>query len=174
MKRDFDECFEFILKAEGGYVLHEVEGDPGGMTFAGISRKSWPKWEGWHLLEGGVAPHDNSLAEMVSEFYRVNFWEKIQADKIDSMSMQLELFDFAVNAGVKTAVRTLQKMLRVPEDGVIGPVTLRATNKGTAGFLAMRYAVERIRYYSRLVDKNPALGKFFRGWVNRVLNLLAW
>ena len=34
----FEPAFELMIKDEGGYVLHDVEGDTGGMTYAGIAR----------------------------------------------------------------------------------------------------------------------------------------
>ncbi len=34
----FEPAFELMIRDEGGYVLHEVPGDTGGMTYAGIAR----------------------------------------------------------------------------------------------------------------------------------------
>lgn len=39
---DFNPAFEAMIKDEGGYVLHNVEGDRGGMTYAGIARNMNP------------------------------------------------------------------------------------------------------------------------------------
>ena len=39
------------MKDEGGYVLHEVPGDTGGMTYAGIARNKNPQWNGWALVD---------------------------------------------------------------------------------------------------------------------------
>ena len=36
---DFEKAFNKTMMNEGGFMLHDVEGDRGGMTFAGISRK---------------------------------------------------------------------------------------------------------------------------------------
>lgn len=36
------------------------------------------------------------------------------------------VFDFGVNSGPVRAVKTLQKVLRVPQDGWIGPQTIQA------------------------------------------------
>ncbi len=43
---DFIPCFEQTLTLEGGYKLHTVKGDRGGMTYAGISRVHHPNWPG--------------------------------------------------------------------------------------------------------------------------------
>ncbi|MCX8017479.1 MAG: hypothetical protein N2690_06240, partial [Rhodocyclaceae bacterium] len=97
---DFLYAFERMIRNEGGYVLHKVPYDRGGMTYAGISRRNWPDWSGWRDIDAGRDPE----AETVRDFYRVNFWTPIQGDAIRSQSIAQTLFDFAVNAGVKTAV----------------------------------------------------------------------
>jgi len=35
---NFEPCFEKVIKLEGGYKLHNVKGDKGGITYAGIAR----------------------------------------------------------------------------------------------------------------------------------------
>nr|VFJ68710.1 MAG: Glycosyl hydrolase 108 [Candidatus Kentron sp. DK] len=42
---DFGQAFEKTMRNEGGFQLHTVRGDPGGMTYAGISRRHHPDWE---------------------------------------------------------------------------------------------------------------------------------
>ena len=38
-----------IYKSEGGYA--NMEGDSGGETYKGISRKWFPKWEGLKIID---------------------------------------------------------------------------------------------------------------------------
>ena len=47
----FEPAFEQMIRDEGGYVLHEVPGDTGGMTYAGIARNKNPQWNGWALVD---------------------------------------------------------------------------------------------------------------------------
>lgn len=171
----FKETFEETLKLEGGYVLHHVEGDPGGMTYAGISRKAWPDWEGWKLIDSGYSDSYEGLKNLVADFYHVNFWCKIRGDEINSVSLSSTFFDHAVNAGVSEATKIMQKLVDVRADGIVGPETLKAINectrnRGSLGVSA-RYGYERLRFYSSLVEEKPALAKFFRGWVNRVISV---
>lgn len=34
----------------------------------------------------------------------------------------------------------------------------------------LRFKLERIRYYTNIVDRKPNQIKFYKGWINRVLN----
>jgi len=61
------------MQDEGGYVLHEVPGDTGGMTYAGIARNKNPQWPGWALVD--KKEFGGSLTPMVREFYRTEFWD---------------------------------------------------------------------------------------------------
>ncbi|MDE2704033.1 MAG: hypothetical protein OXI35_03130 [Gemmatimonadota bacterium] len=40
-------AFERTMRLEGGYLLHEVEGDAGGLTYAGIAKNRWPDLALW-------------------------------------------------------------------------------------------------------------------------------
>ena len=77
---DFATAFDRMIEDEGGYVLHEVPGDRGGMTYAGIARKMNPNWEGWQHIDYTEIPP----TQMVRDFYKVNFWDKIRGDEIES------------------------------------------------------------------------------------------
>lgn len=46
---DFLQAYESMIRNEGGYTLHTVAGDRGGMTYAGIARNFHPNWPGWAL-----------------------------------------------------------------------------------------------------------------------------
>ncbi|MCP4746894.1 MAG: N-acetylmuramidase, partial [Desulfobacteraceae bacterium] len=101
---NFDNAFEEMIKNEGGYKLHRVSGDRGGLTYAGISRKYHPNWPGWSYIDNGEI--DNAdLTGQVKQFYRRQFWEKIKGDEIREQTIVFSLFDFAANAGCRTAIK---------------------------------------------------------------------
>lgn len=77
----FDLAFNKTLTLEGGYAIHTVDGDHGGMTFAGISRNNWPGWPGWQLVDAGETSGQRVDA-MVKTFFKINFWDKIHGDQI--------------------------------------------------------------------------------------------
>lgn len=39
----------------------------------------------------------------------------------------------------------------------------------SADYFVAKYKLERIRYYTKLVDKNSSQLKFYKGWIKRVL-----
>ncbi len=45
----FAEALKHTLEFEGGYANDPA--DRGGETFRGISRKNWPRWSGWDLID---------------------------------------------------------------------------------------------------------------------------
>ena len=61
---DFLQAFESMIRNEGGYKLHSVEGDRGGMTYAGIARNFHPNWPGWAAIDAGDIPD----TELVRQF----------------------------------------------------------------------------------------------------------
>jgi lysozyme family protein len=89
----FDHCVTLILKEEGGYVNHP--NDPGGETKYGISKRSHPNVD-----------IKNLTVEQAKEIYRVNYWNRISADKLPP-DLALIAFDCAVNQGVGRATQFL-------------------------------------------------------------------
>ena len=55
--------------------------------------------------------------------YRRDFWDRVA---ITSPALRYQSFDFAVNSGIDTAVRKLQQVWGVADDGVWGPVSAAA------------------------------------------------
>lgn len=163
---DFLLAYERMIKNEGGYVLHDVPADRGGQTYAGISRRNWPDWEGWRDIDAGREPD----AETVRRFYRQRFWQPLQGDAIKSQIVARTLFDFAVNAGVKTAVILAQTVLGdLTPDGKLGPKTLAALNEADEALFVARYALAKIARYAEIVRRDRSQGKFLLGWINRTL-----
>lgn len=162
---DYFQAFERMIKNEGGYVLTDDPADKGGMTYAGISRKHWPQWDGWRIIDAGGTPE----ADMVRRFYRLNFWQPIQGDAIISQAIAQTLFDFAVNAGVKTAVILAQTVLGTTPDGKLGPKTLAALNAAESGLFMARYALAKIARYAEIVRRDRTQQRFLLGWINRAL-----
>jgi lysozyme family protein len=165
---DFDLAFETTMKNEGGYLLHQVGNDRGGMTFAGISRKFWPDWPGWVFLDRGEWAEE--LEPMAKQFYRENFWQKIRGDEIRSQAVADSIYDFAVNSGVGTAVKVAQRILGIKDDGLVGRQTLNAiTLWADPDKFLLRYALAKIDRYADICSHDPGQKQFLLGWVNRSL-----
>ena len=162
---DFTDAFNRVLVAEGGLVLTNDPDDRGGMTYAGIARKAWPKWEGWYHIDKG----DPVPARLVTDFYRNNFWIPVHGDEINNQRIATSLFSFAVNAGVPTAVRRAQEAACVTADGVIGRLTIFALNSVDPDLFLARFALAKLAKYRDICTKDRTQMKFLLGWINRTL-----
>lgn len=124
-----------VIENEGGYVNDPT--DNGGETYKGISRKFHPEWSGWGLVDNhkplaNKAIIKNQLVDnSVLAFYRQMFWNKIQGDKIKSQEAAKELLDSSVNMGVSQAIKLTQRVLGLPETGVMDDKTLAKLNENT-------------------------------------------
>lgn len=173
-------AFEITLLREGGYKLTNDPDDRGGMTFAGISRVHHPDWTGWTIIDAN-GPDDSRLAPLVRAFYREKFWDKIRGDDIASQPIAEGLYDYAVNAGVVTAVKMAQVVLSaalkrpITPDGVVGDKTIAAFNElptikvSADEVFDEWYAIGKIARYLLVTDRDRSQVKFLRGWTRRTL-----
>jgi lysozyme family protein len=162
---EFQKAYERTIENEGGYRLHSVKVDTGGMTYAGIARNSNPQWPGWKILDAGQTPP----VSMVQDFYRVGYWQAVHGDEIDSQEVADSIYDFAVNAGVSVSRKLAQVAVQVTPDGVFGPMTITAINSQDPEKFMLRFALAKIDRYRDIVAHNPEQAKFLLGWINRTL-----
>ena len=165
---EFLSVYERMILDEGGYRLTEILGDRGGQTYAGIARNRHPGWAGWTHVDRGETPP----TALVREFYRTQFWNPIKGDQLASQIVANDLFNFAVNAGLGTAVKLAQLTVGVAADGVVGPVTLAALNKVDPYDFNKSYALAKIARYRDIVTRDRSQSKFLLGWINRTLSNL--
>lgn len=146
----FDQAFERLLGHEGGYVNHP--NDPGGETKFGISRRSYPNED--------IAGLSLERAKLI---YRRDFWGPAGCDAVPD-GIKFDLFDMAVNSGVRTAIRTLQRACGEVQDGVLGPRTLQALQTMPAPRIVARFNGARLQFMTSL----PGWSDFGRGWARRI------
>lgn len=168
----FDSAFDQMIRNEGGFVVHSVPGDRGGMTFAGIARNFWGGWAGWRLIDAGQVD-SLELRDLVKDFYAANFWAPAGCDDLADESVAADVFDFAVNAGVRVAVRLAQVVAGVAADGYAGPVTVKAVNALQPDDFHVRYALAKIARYGAICNADRSQSKFLLGWINRSLQGVA-
>ena len=167
----FEPAFEQMIKDEGGYVLHDVEGDTGGITYAGIARNKNPQWQGWALVDR--KEFGGSLTTMVRDFYRAEFWGKMRGDELTNQEVANTIFNFGVNAGMGMAVKLAQLVIGATPDGGIGPKTVERLNQISDGQrFKEQYALAKIARYAEICNKNRTQSKFLLGWINRTLGSL--
>lgn len=153
----FDECVEFVIGLEGGFVDDPV--DRGGATNMGITQREYAQW-----FTGAVRDITQTEAETI---YHMDYWNKVQADAL-SAPVDLVVFDTAVNHGVARAIKILQEALQVQVDGVLGPATLAAVQADSPRQLATDVLTARTNFYARIVQNAPSQSRYSNGWANRV------
>ena len=147
---DFYKAVEFVLKHEGGYVNDQK--DPGGETKFGISKRAYPNLD-----------IKNLTRDKAIEIYKRDYWDKLPGTL--PTAIHCVLFDCAVNAGAGRAIRLLQSSIKVNPDGQWGKLSQSALNKFDENEVLLRFATERIMFYSAL----SAFSSFGKGWINRVV-----
>ncbi len=160
-----------LLKFEGCFV--NDPDNPCGSTNKGITWKTFRRCA--KKLLGVPATLANLKAltdEQAGVIYKELYWNKVHGDEIEFQDLANIVCDFYVNAGAN-ASRLLQRTINslggdVAVDGGIGDETLVALAELDELQVYRQYKYGRIEYYQTLVEKNPKLGKFLKGWMNRV------
>lgn len=174
---DFEPAWELLMELEGGELMHEVQGDPGGRTRFGIAENHHPDM--WN-----DGPPNEAEAR---RFYRRRYWRPLRGGELENQEIADEVFEFAVNATTPAAgepniavrlaqeatndVRGRQGREGIKVDGLIGPQTIEALNDlGTESLGSMawdgRFNLRQLRYYYGLRD--DLVERFFHGWAARV------
>lgn len=169
----FNEAMRELMRDEGGYV--NDPSDAGGETFAGISRRWYPKWSGWSIIDQmpdkkGLSYPIPSLEAAVRSFYYDFYWLKIGANLIDDDLIAKTIFNFSINLGSKTVAKKVQRILKVTQDGVIGPLTMATLNRQDPEKFMLHFLLEIIEGYVAIAAKGDNR-KFFRGWVSRAVRV---
>jgi lysozyme family protein len=146
---NFDQAFDRLIGIEGDYVNNPR--DPGGETQWGISKRSYP------ALDIKALTREDARA-----IYYQDFWQRAHMIEYDA-AIAFQVFDIAVNSGIETAVRLLQRAAGVADDGYIGPVTVAAVKAKPVTDMLMLLIAERLDFWRRLSTWQT----FGKGWAGR-------
>ncbi len=161
MKEEFETHFQKVIQLEGGFRLIQNPNEKA-KTYAGIYRISHPNWEGWEFIDRDESPP----TEMVRKFYYENYYKRLE--EIKDPQVRFIIFEFAVNAGLKKAIKLAQAVVGTSPDGIIGPKTISALNSTLPLDFIKSYLLARIKHYLDLANKDPKrYGIYLRGWLNR-------
>lgn len=151
---NIDQAVAILLRHEGGYSDNPA--DPGGKTMYGITERVARQ----HGYTGDMRDLPLSVATTI---YRKQYWAMIKADDLPD-ELRFHVFDAAVNSGHVQAIKWLQRAAGVKDDGIVGPMTLKAA----ASVSPAKYSATRLRFMTDL--KNwPTFGK---GWARRIADNL--
>jgi len=165
-----------ILVNEGGAKVTNDSADAGGLTKYGICQKSFPNLDIQNLTE-----------RQAIDIYTKEYCIPCKVDAFTDELLALHLFDFAVNSGVTHSIKTLQTILNVVSDGILGNISINAANNDKT--TCSKFIIAREDFYCKLAAQSlqhfeSAHGKatydekmtqtnykFLNGWINRVKNL---
>ncbi|WP_208978374.1 glycoside hydrolase family 108 protein [Pseudovibrio denitrificans] len=160
MKSTFDLIIADLLHTEGGFAHRSRKADPGGPTHYGITQGTLSAWRERKVSVEEVQALNQSEAV---EIYRAQYWDAVRGDRLP-LGLDYALFDFGVNSGPARAVKTLQAILGVGVDGVIGLKTLAAIKQRPVVYLVNELSARRLAFMKRL--RNWPYNK--NGWSRRV------
>lgn len=168
----FESAFDWIISKEGGYVDNPF--DKGGATKYGISSRFIKAND---LKINDVK--DLSIAE-AKQIYRMFFWNPLLVENFSDSTVQLFVFDTAVNCGNSKAIDMLQTSVNsishIAVDGKLGNETIGTCNNITSNsytnkILKQLLLSSRIAYYVHVVNNNESQRRFLKGWINRTLDV---
>ena len=193
MNNDHSEVLNLILKSEGG--LNENEpAHVGGVSYAGITQKTYDGWLA-EYRSGTATPAANANPppsvrdlsdrhDVVSAFY-TDYFERYHTWELPEF-LQYIYADFVVNAG-SAAVKIIQRMVEVDDDGAWGTGTSRAVHEwkthvedalasdpNVDNDLITQFHEQKLAHYNNLAEMNPAkFGQYLAGWKRRCNNVLS-
>lgn len=163
MKENYARCLDEVLKHEGGKV--DDKRDPGGRTAYGVTQKTYNAWR----AKNGAPARDvfKITRAEIEAIYRNEYWNRVRGDDLPA-GVDLAVFDMAVNSGVSRASKYTQALVGTPQDGIIGPATLKAIN-AYKGKLNVDLCDRRMAFLRGLSTWKT----FGRGWTSRVNSVRA-
>lgn len=152
----------FILSWEGGFA--NDPDDTGGATNRGVTigtfRQMFGKDKTVDELKRMTESHWTAVLKKL-------FWDKWQADRIESQAVANMLVDWSWHSGVY-GIKIPQRVLGVAVDGIVGEKTLYAVNKAGPHDLFDMLKRERKVFFERQAKVSPVKRKYLKGWLNRV------
>ena len=137
---NFDIMMNYIFEREGGYNPDDC-GQPGNYGVLQSSYDTYRKQKGLP-----TQPVSKLTKEEARDLYYQNYYLASGADKISNPTLALQVFDTAVNMGVKTA-----KELRA-----------------SSGDDVNKFEELRIAKYESIAENNPGKKQYLNAWKNRV------
>jgi lysozyme family protein len=164
---DFKILADKIFKWEGGFVDDPT--DRGGTTNMGITLATWRKVGYDKDGDCDIDADDIRLLTPTDARFilRKYYWNRWQADNILVQAIANILVDWLWASG-KWGIIIPQRILKVTDDGIVGPATLNAVNTfDNDKFLEQVYEA-RVSFIQGIIKNDPSQEKFEKGWMNRL------
>ena len=161
MSNKFYKMIERTMPFEGGYLSPEEaarQGDPGGETHWGISRRAFPHVD-----------IKNLTRDQAIQIYRTEYWAKVKGDELPD-AIAYAMLDAAINSGWERSIMWLQKAVGVADDGKFGPITRAAVAAANPADMMLKIVSYRLDFMSRLQNWSTNS----RGWARRIAMILLY
>lgn len=159
-----EEFITTLIDSREGIEFTDDPNDAGGPTKYGITQETLSRWRGYKVSRKEVEMLPRPEAEAI---YRFMFLERFKLVTDDSIRVQLA--DWHIHGGAP--IRTLQRLLGVDDDGIIGPKTVKALEFHNPLWVARSLWQERMKHLGRITRDRPKNVKYIYGWINRMLGL---
>lgn len=165
-----DDITKHIIKIEGGYSEHP--NDRGGPTNMGITQKTLTSFLGRSTTADDIR---RMTVKQAKDIYEQHYYHYPRIDRLPDI-LQPIMVDMAVNHGPRRAIKLLQEELQHGGfnvgriDGVIGQMTIKATNHALAEHSTdfIDYLINRrLAFYHDIVNRDPTQAVFLNGWIAR-------
>ncbi|WMT85553.1 glycoside hydrolase family 108 protein [Pelagibacterium sp. 26DY04] len=161
-RANFAAALSAVLLHEGGWANNPK--DPGGATMKGVTLATYRRYR-----PGATKEQLRNITDAeLQRIYRDGYWDVIRGDDLPA-GVDYAVFDFAVNSGPSRAAKFLQRMVGVPQDGKIGPVTLSAVRAANPEAIIRNLCNQRQAWLQTL----STFATFGKGWTRRVSEVKA-
>src|SRR5271163_2324590 len=157
---NFDAIFRWVMLQEDSTLSGKVVDlqDGGGRTRYGIAETK----------HTALPPDFYTVAPALAyayarAIYKGEYWDRFLGDEITSDEVASCLLSFAINDGEAREVMTLQKTLLLSPDGVMGPITLAATNAELPVVLSAKLRQAQANWYQVLAPTRPDIARELPG-----------
>lgn len=159
---DFETAFERVIGHEAGLSMDPA--DRGNWTTGQVGKGTLKGTKyGISAMTYPVEDIANLTLERARELYKRDFWGPAGCEAVPH-AIRADLFDMAINSGLRAAIKALQKACGEQEDGVLGPRTLAALATLPNSRMVARFNGARLAYMADATTW-PAHG---RGWARRI------
>jgi len=168
---------DYIRRWEGGLSLHREDAGNYASGKAGVGPLIGSKHgvtPGALAAYRGVAATSITAKEMADltmdeavAIGRKHYYDGPRFNLLPWNRVTASIVDFGWGAGPVQAIKLLQRLVGVADDGKLGPNTARAYATWLEARQAEDWAAVRLAFYDLIIKRTPANAKFRNGWRNR-------